>query len=61
MKFTIAFFAFAAVAIAYPTVDLNAPVKRQNTQSNVEVQAAAMSDENGNAIPFDASKVRQNA
>lgn len=41
-------------------VDL-APVKRQNSQSTVDVQTAAMSDQNGNAIPFDANKVYKDA
>ena len=34
-----------------------APVKRQNTASEVDVEAAAMSDASGNVIAFDSNKV----
>jgi len=57
MKFTIAtVLALAAVAFAYPAVD-NAPVKRQNIVTNLDVSIPAMSDASGNVVPFDASKV----
>ncbi|KAK4231957.1 hypothetical protein QBC38DRAFT_178585 [Podospora fimiseda] len=54
MKFSIAtVFALAAVAFAYPAVDRNAPVKRQNIVTS-DPAAPAMSDAQGNAVPFDA-------
>jgi hypothetical protein len=39
----------------------SAIVKRQDTADEVDVQAAAMSDVNGNPIPFDANKVYKDA
>ncbi|KAK3985614.1 hypothetical protein QBC44DRAFT_373939 [Cladorrhinum sp. PSN332] len=58
MKFTIAtVFALAAVAVAYPHVDPNAPVRRQNIVGAIDPAIPAMTDRQGNVIPFDASKV----
>ncbi|KAK4096756.1 hypothetical protein N658DRAFT_510952 [Parathielavia hyrcaniae] len=57
MKFTVAtLLALAAMAFAYPAADNNVPVRRQ-----VDAQAPAMSDGNGNVIPFDATKVKAGA
>ncbi|KAL2137130.1 hypothetical protein VTI74DRAFT_8762 [Chaetomium olivicolor] len=62
MKFTVAtVLALAAVAFAYPRVENSAPVKRQNVVPNVEAQVPAMSDANGNIVPFDSSKVFKDA
>jgi hypothetical protein len=38
-----------------------APVKRQNIVTNVDVQIPAMTDQQGNVIPFDSTKVYQAA
>lgn len=40
---------------------LSAPVKRQNTIPAVDASIPAMSDQNGNVVPFDATKVYQDA
>jgi hypothetical protein len=40
---------------------LLAPVKRQNIVTNVDVQIPAMTDQQGNVIPFDSTKVYQAA
>ncbi|KAH6615679.1 hypothetical protein B0J18DRAFT_468958 [Chaetomium sp. MPI-SDFR-AT-0129] len=63
MKFTLAtVLALATVAFAYPTVQENVPVKRQaNIAGNVVAQTPAMSDQAGNVIPFDSTKVYQDA
>ncbi|KAH6623521.1 hypothetical protein F5144DRAFT_364659 [Chaetomium tenue] len=61
MKFTIAtVLAFATMALAYPAVERDAPVKRQNAVT-VDVSQPAMSDQTGNVIAFDAAKVYQDA
>ncbi|EGS22203.1 uncharacterized protein CTHT_0017200 [Thermochaetoides thermophila DSM 1495] len=58
MKFFAAVLAFAAVAVAYPSVpEHNAPVKRQNIVTNIDVSVPAMTDSQGNVVPFDATKV----
>jgi hypothetical protein len=60
MKFTIAtVLAFAAMALAYPAADRDAPVKRQT--ADIDVSQPAMSDQTGNVIPFDAANVYQDA
>ncbi|KAL2015819.1 hypothetical protein VTK56DRAFT_4735 [Thermocarpiscus australiensis] len=57
MKFTIAtIFALTAVASAYPAVVQQAPVRRQNIET-LDAQVPSMSDQNGNVVPFDASRV----
>ncbi|KAJ4292953.1 hypothetical protein N0V88_005616 [Collariella sp. IMI 366227] len=61
MKFTIAtVLALAATAFAIP-LENNARVKRQDTVSNVETQVPAMSDANGNIVPFESSKIVKGA
>ncbi|KAK0625325.1 hypothetical protein B0T17DRAFT_508323 [Bombardia bombarda] len=60
MKFTIAaVLALAAMASAYVIEDRNvAPIeRRQEVQNQVQVEVPAMSDANGNIIPFDTAKV----
>ncbi|KAK4157699.1 hypothetical protein C8A00DRAFT_29383 [Chaetomidium leptoderma] len=60
MKFTIAtVLALATMAFAYPVVENNAPVKRQNIVE-ADVSIPAMSDQAGNVIAFDATKVAAN-
>ncbi|GAB1317599.1 hypothetical protein MFIFM68171_07809 [Madurella fahalii] len=62
MKFTVtAVLAFAAVAFAYPTMEHDAPVRRQNVVNNIDVSVPAMTDQNGNVVPFDANRVYQDA
>jgi hypothetical protein len=39
----------------------SAPVRRQNIVANIDVQVPAMTDASGNVIPFDATKVYQDA
>lgn len=57
MKFTIAaVLAMATVAFAYPTVDMNAHVKRQNIVT-LDPATPSMSDAGGNAIPFESTRV----
>ncbi|KAK4124612.1 hypothetical protein N657DRAFT_680561 [Parathielavia appendiculata] len=46
------------MALAYPAVDNNAPVRRQNIAAEVDAQVPSMSDGNGNVIPFDSTKVK---
>ncbi|CAP64575.1 uncharacterized protein PODANS_5_8500 [Podospora anserina S mat+] len=58
MKFIAAVLALATVAFAYPTVNMNAPVKRQNIVT-ADVSAPAMTDASGNVVPFDATRVDQ--
>ncbi|KAK4178507.1 hypothetical protein QBC36DRAFT_344591 [Triangularia setosa] len=58
MKFITAVLALATVAFAYPTVDMNAPVKRQNIVT-ADVSVPAMTDGSGNVVPFDAAGVPQ--
>ncbi|EAQ83308.1 predicted protein [Chaetomium globosum CBS 148.51] len=48
------------MALAYPAVDRDAPVKRQNAVT-VDVSQPAMSDQTGNVIAFDSTKVYQDA
>jgi len=36
---------------------LAAPVKRQNIVTNIDVSVPAMTDSQGNVVPFDATKV----
>ncbi|KAK4463330.1 hypothetical protein QBC42DRAFT_69666 [Cladorrhinum samala] len=58
MKFTIAtVLALATVAVAYPHVDPNAPVRRQNIVGQIDPAIPAMTDRQGNVIPFEATKV----
>ncbi|KAK4203575.1 hypothetical protein QBC40DRAFT_250984 [Triangularia verruculosa] len=58
MKFFTAVLALATVAFAYPTVNMNAPVKRQNIVT-ADVSLPAMTDGAGNVVPFDAARVDQ--
>ncbi|KAK4160115.1 hypothetical protein QBC43DRAFT_220542 [Cladorrhinum sp. PSN259] len=58
MKFTFAtVFALAAVAVAYPHVDRNAPVRRQDIVGQIDPSIPAMSDSQGNVVPFESTKV----
>ncbi|KAK1757245.1 hypothetical protein QBC47DRAFT_400874 [Echria macrotheca] len=60
MKFTVAaVLAFAAMAVAYPNV--NVERRQSNTIPNVDASIPAMSDQAGNVIPFDSTKVYKDA
>ncbi|KXX74611.1 hypothetical protein MMYC01_208215 [Madurella mycetomatis] len=62
MKFTVAaVLAFVTVAFAYPAVEHDAPVRRQNIANNIDVSVPAMTDQGGNVVPFDANRVYQDA
>ncbi|KAK4192250.1 hypothetical protein QBC35DRAFT_459433 [Podospora australis] len=59
MKFSIAaVLAMATVAFAYPVVDANSHVKRQNIVT-LDPATPSMSDQGGNVVPFDSARVNQ--
>ncbi|AEO68060.1 28301073-72a6-4a58-9c7e-5614e5c2a63a [Thermothielavioides terrestris] len=53
--------ALAATALAYPAVEEKAPVKRQNIVNDFDITTPAMTDAAGNVVPFEATKVHQDA
>ncbi|EGR48984.1 hypothetical protein MKX07_007116 [Trichoderma sp. CBMAI-0711] len=58
MQFSImTVFALAAVAIAMPTAKHNTVAKRQIVSDAIPANAPAMTDANGNVIPFVAKDV----
>lgn len=59
MKFAVAtLFALVAVAYAYTVEEHMEFIKRQNNvQNTVDASIAAMTDAQGNVIPFDAANV----
>ncbi|KAK3319838.1 hypothetical protein B0T19DRAFT_273105 [Cercophora scortea] len=64
MKFTIStVFALIAVASAFSQGDQNAFLRARQaaTQGQVDASVPAMTDKNGNVVPFDATKVYQDA
>ncbi|KAK3376656.1 hypothetical protein B0T24DRAFT_224805 [Lasiosphaeria ovina] len=64
MKFTIAtFFALASVALAFSIEDRNARFvqPRQADVNSVDASIPAMSDRNGNVLPFNTAGVYKDA
>ncbi|KAK3942041.1 hypothetical protein QBC46DRAFT_339952 [Diplogelasinospora grovesii] len=63
MKFIFAaVFALAAVVAAYSDEDHDAFIRRQaNNIQQMDPSVPAMTDQNGNVIPFDAANVYQDA
>ncbi|KAK3689821.1 hypothetical protein B0T22DRAFT_481014 [Podospora appendiculata] len=64
MKFTIsAIFALVAVVSAFSQGDQNAYLRSRQAaaQNQVDASVPAMSDKNGNVVPFDAANVYQDA
>ena len=59
MKFSVAtLVAFAAMALAYPNIH---PIEKRQNVPVVDASVPAMTDRFGNVIPFDATRVYQDA
>ncbi|ERS95420.1 uncharacterized protein SPSK_11026 [Sporothrix schenckii 1099-18] len=58
MKYSLCIAALISVALAVTHEEHQAFIRRQsNVQNSVSANVPAMTDQNGNVVPFDASKV----